>query len=156
MVTALNILYSKAAIARILGVAVSKIKGFQKWWRVCWVWVEGQRPRLFSLSIFKQHFVDHRKAQAREIYVSRVRGNSFRAVNPKKGSAYDIYALPEGIDCSCEDFSNQIIFLKKGCCKHGYALLKYLGFDSLADYVEQHQWVDSSHPPHENDDINTW
>ncbi len=149
MVTSLSLVYSKSAIARILGVAVSKIKRFEKWWRVCWVWVEGQRPRFFSLSVFKQHFVEHRKAQAREIYINRVRDNWFRAVNPKKGSAYDVYALREGIDCTCEDYSNQIKFLKKGCCKHGYALLKHLGFDSLADYIEHHRWVDTSHPPFE-------
>ena len=153
MVSALNILYSKSAIARILGVVVSKIKGFQKWWRVCWVWVEGQKPRFFSLSIFKQHFVEHRKAQAREIYVSQVKEGHHRAVNPKKGTAYDVYTLREGIDCTCEDYSNQINFFQKGCCKHGYAVLLHLNFDSLAEYVEHHRWADTSHPPHEEDDF---
>lgn len=151
MVTTLNLLYSKSAIARILGVAVSKIKGFQKWWRVCWVWVEGQRPRFFSLSVFKQHFVDHRKAQARSIYVAQVRDGYYRAVNPLKGTAYDCYSHQEGIDCGCEDYSNQIRFFKKGCCKHGYSVLNFLGFDSLAEYVEKHQWVDTSHPTHKDD-----
>lgn len=153
MVTSLNILYSKAAIARILNVAVSKIKGFQKWWRVCWVWIEGQRPRFFPLSIFKQHFVAHRQEQARKIYVAQVREEQYRAVNPQKGTAYDCYTYQEGIDCTCEDYSNQIKLFNKGCCKHGYAVLKYLGFDSLAEYMEKHQWLDTSHPPHEENDF---
>lgn len=153
MVSSLNLLYSKAAIARILGVAVSKIKGFQKWWRVCWVWIEGQRPRFFCLSIFKEHFVTHRQEQARKIYVAQVREGQYRAVNPQKGTAYNCYIYQEGIDCTCEDYSNQIKFFKKGCCKHGYAVLKYLGFDSLAEYIEKHRWTDTSHPPHEEDDF---
>ena len=35
-----NFVYSKAAAARMLGVPYGAIAGFQKWFKVCWVWVK--------------------------------------------------------------------------------------------------------------------
>lgn len=154
MISAKNFIYSKAAIARMENVSLRDVVRFEVWAKVVFVIIRGRRPRFYSKKAFKLHFVEHRKEQARELCTNRVKGNWFRAVNPRKGTAYDVYALQEGIDCTCEDYSNQIRFLKKGCCKHGYAVLMYhLGFSSLADYVEQQRWVDTSHPPFEEEYI---
>ena len=150
MINAMNLIYSKSALARIENIRVSQIKRLEVWATVVFVVIEGRRPRFYSKKVFKQNFVMRRQQEARAIYINRVKGNWFRAVNPKKGSAYDVYALQDGIDCTCEDYANQMRFLKKGCCKHGYAALLHLGFNTLADYVEHQRWVDTSHPPFEN------
>lgn len=153
MINAINILYSKAAIARIEGISPKDVVRFEVWAKVVFVIIRGRRPRFYSKKLFKQHFVTHRQQQARSLYTNRVKGNWFRAVNPKKGTAYDLYAMHDAIDCTCEDYSNQIKFLKKACCKHGYALLLHLGFETLADYIEHQRWADTSHPPFEEEYI---
>lgn len=145
MITAISLLYSKSALARIEDIKPSDIVRFEVWAKVVFVIIKGRRPRFYSKQLFKKHFVTRRQQEAREINTSRVKGNWFRAVNGKKGTAYSVYALQDGIDCTCEDYANQIRFLKKGCCKHGYAVLLHLGFSTLADYVEHQRWVDTSH-----------
>jgi hypothetical protein len=141
MINSSNFVFSKAAAARILGVPVHLILGFQIWWKVCWVWVKGKRPTFISLKAFKQHFVDWRKQQTRSLCVSQINQEQFRVVNPKKASAYSVWLFQDGLDCECEDFKNQVMILKKACCKHCYAVLQWLKFDSLADYIEHHRWA---------------
>jgi hypothetical protein len=154
MITATNLLYSKNAIARMENIPVSEVVRFEVWASVVFVIIRGRRPKFYSKRVFKRHFVEHRREQAKEICTNRVKNNWFRAINPRKGTAYDVYALRDGIDCTCEDFSNQIRFFETGCCKHGYAVLLYeLGFTTLADYVEQQRWVDTSHPPFEEEEL---
>lgn len=145
MVTQSNLIYSASAAARILGIPVGLIKGFVRWWKVCWVWVKGKRPTFISLPVFKQHFVEWRKAQSRSLLLARVNSEQFRVVNPRKGTAYSVWALSDGLDCECEDFKNQIFMLKKACCKHCYRVLLELGFSSLQDYlIAQPQTVKNS------------
>lgn len=146
MINATSLIYSKSAIARIEGISPKDVVRFEVWAKVVFVIVRGRRPRFYSKKLFKSHFVNRRREQAYSVEISRVKGNWYRAENLKKGTTYDVYALKDAIDCTCEDYSNQIRFLKKGCCKHGYAVLLHLGFSSLADYVEHQQWADTSHP----------
>jgi hypothetical protein len=149
MINSQNFVFSKAAAARILGVPVWAIVGFQKWWRVCWVWVKGKRPTFISLKAFKEHFVNWRKEQARcrrqplrgSLCVSRVKDNHYRVVNPKKNSVYSVWLFQDGLDCECEDYRNQVLILGKACCKHCYATLQWLRFDSLTEYIEHHRWA---------------
>lgn len=153
MITATSLIYSKSAIARMEGISPKDVVRLEVWAKVVFVIIKGRRPKFYSKKAFKSHFVRRRQQEARLLCTNRVKGNWFRAVNPRKGTAYDVYALRDGIDCTCEDYSNQIKFLKKGCCKHGYAVLLHLGFSSLADYVEQQLWADTSHPPFEEEYI---
>ncbi len=143
MINPRNFVYSKAAAARLLGVPVHLILGFQKWWRVCWVWVAGRRPTFISLKAFKQHFVDWRKQQARSLCVAQASSTWFRVVNPKKSTAYSVWAFADGLDCECSDYKNQVMILKKACCKHCYAVLQWLNFESLADYIEAHRFAET-------------
>lgn len=139
MINRNNFVFSKAAAARILGVPVNLIVGFQRWAKVCWVWVAGRRPTFMSFKAFKQHFVDWRKQQAKGLYVAPAGEQQFRIVNPKKGTAYSVWAWWDGLDCECEDYKNQISILRQGCCKHGYAVLTWLGFSTLKEYLESPQ-----------------
>jgi hypothetical protein len=141
MINSQNFVFSKAAAARILGVPLWAIAGFEKWWKVCWVWVKGRRPVFISLKAFKQHFVEWRKEQSQSLCVAKVTDSHYRVVNPKKNSVYSVWLFQDGLDCECEDFRNQVLILKKACCKHCYAVLTWLRFDSLTEYIEHHRWA---------------
>jgi hypothetical protein len=141
MVTAQNILYSVSAARRILGVAHNGAIQIQPFAYVIWVWANGQRPTFISKKVFKQHFVDRRKAQASALQVAQRLNvaNQFTVRNEAKDSVYVVQVLPTQLLCECEDFKNQQQFFGKAACKHVFATLNHLGFSSLADYIEANQ-----------------
>lgn len=136
MVTSLNLVYSAAAVRRILANSFPVVR-IEKWWKVCLVVFKGCRPRFVSRAAFLKHFVEWRKAQARALQVTRHVGFSyiFAVRNESKGSVYQVQTFLGGLNCQCEDFQNQAQFFGQACCKHGYAVLSYLGFDSLSGYI---------------------
>lgn len=137
MVTSSNILYSVAAVRRILGVSRSVKVEIREFFKVVWVWVKGQRPTFISKQIFKQHFAEWRKAQSRALTVTSWldKAHTFTVRNETRNTFYVVETRSNGVFCTCEDFNNQLEFLGKGCCKHGYAVLTHLGFGSLRDYM---------------------
>ena len=139
-----SFVYSKAAAARILGIKVyarreadlCEIARFEIWYKVCFVVVKGKRPTFISKKAFKQHFVDWRIQQSKWLCVAQVDREHFRVINPKNNNAYSIWLFEDGLDCECEDYKNQVmIFNGKACCKHGYAVLTWLGHNRLSDYL---------------------
>jgi len=160
MITAQNLVFSKAAAERILNAvlkgivkAVELIRRLANGaYQITYRTMFGRCSIFISRELFKKHFVERRKEEAKHLYASRVENNWYRVVNPKKGTSYNCYAYKDSIDCTCEDFFNQVNFLRKGCCKHGYALLKHLGFDYLSDYIEHHRWANNDHEPHPDPD----
>ena len=136
MINSKNFVYSKAAAARLLGVPVYAIARFEIWYKVCFVQVRGKRPTFIGKQAFRQHFVDWRVSQSRSLCVAQVDREHFRVVNPKKSSAYSVFGVEDGFDCECKDYENQVsIFNGRACCKHGYAVLTWLGYDRLSDYI---------------------
>jgi hypothetical protein len=144
MINSQNFVFSPSSAARILRVKTHLILGFQKWWKVCWIWVKGRRPIFMSLKVFREHFVSWRKEQSKSLCVSREGSQHFQVINSKKSTAYTVWTFQDGLDCECEDFKNQVIILGKACCKHCYSVLNYLGFDRLSDYIEHHRWLQTS------------
>lgn len=136
MVTSLSLVYSAAAVRRMIGDRFPVVR-VEKWWKVCLVVFKGCRPRFMSRQVFLKHFVEWRKAQARALQVTQRldASNQFTVRNESKNSVYIVQAMPSGLVCECEDYSNQIQFWGKGCCKHGYAVLAHLGFGSLQHYL---------------------
>lgn len=135
MVNESNILYSAAAVRRILGLSKSFSVKVREFANAVWVWVKGKRPTFMSKAVFKQHFVERRKQDSKSIRVQQRSSHLFVAFNPGKSTNYLLEARADGVFCTCDDFNNQLAFWSKGCCKHGYALLAYLGFMSLRDYL---------------------
>ena len=137
MVTQGNILYSAAAVRRMLGLSKSAQVTIREFFKVVWVWVKGQRPTFISKRLFKQHFAEWRKAQSRALQVTQRldRTNAYTVRNGSKGTTYPLETRPDGVFCTCDDFNNQLEFWGRGCCKHGYAVLAHLGFGSLRDYM---------------------
>ncbi len=139
MINATNFVYSKAAAARILGVKVWAIARFEIWYKVCFVVVKGQRPTFISKKAFREHFVEWRIQQGRSLCVAQVNREHYRVVNPKKSTAYSVFVYEDGFDCECEDYKNQVlIFNGRACCKHNYAVLTWLGYNRLSDYIAAH------------------
>jgi hypothetical protein len=141
MVSAFNILYSASAVRRMLGIAQSVSIRIQQFAFVIWVHVKGQRPTFISKMPFRVHFAEWRKAQGLGLVATQWvdQATRFTVRNESKGSAYVVDASPSSLNCTCEDYKNQIQFLGRGCCKHGYAVLNKLGFNSLAKYIEAYK-----------------
>ena len=136
MINSRNFVYSKAAVARILDIKVQAIARWEIWAYVCFVHVRGQRPTFMSKKAFREHFVDWRIEQSRFLCVAQVNREHYRVINPKKNTAYSVWAYEDGFDCECEDYKNQVmIFNGKACCKHAYGVLTWLGYNRLSDYV---------------------
>jgi len=134
MVTAFNILYSAAAVRRLLGLGAWVEVQIREFAWVIWVWVKGRRPTFIGKARFRQHFVDWRRRQGAALVVTQDL-DSFGVVNPGKETVYRVEARRDGVFCPCDDFNNQLEFFGRGCCKHGYAVLGFLGLSSLADYL---------------------
>ena len=137
MVTATNILYSVSAVRRLLGLGDRIAVKIREFGWVVWVWIQGKRPTFISKKAFKQHFVDKRRAAARGLVVTRnaYQSCSYSVRNEAKDSSYKVILGATAIACECDDYKNQTEFFGRGCCKHGYAVLHQIGFNSLKDYI---------------------
>ena len=140
MATRSTILYSAAAVRRLLGLPASVPVQIREFLKVIWVHVKGQRPTFISKTELKAHFVEHRKeaAQALEVTDWLRSPACYTVTNPQSGSKHQVTGHRDRLDCDCEDYRWQQQFFGRGCCKHGYAVLQYLGFESLRDYVATH------------------
>lgn len=140
MATRSTILYSAAAVKRLLGLPSSVPVQVKEFLNVVWVCARGQRPTFISKKALKVHFVERRKADARALEVTDWLRDPARytVTNPQSGSHYSVEGRSDRLDCECEDYHWQLRFLGRGCCKHGYAVLQYLGFASLSSYVLAH------------------
>jgi len=133
-----ELVFSRAAAARILGITVEQIKRVEVWVYVVLVVPHaghGLRPRFVSKQAFKVHFAEFRRQSALGLLVTSQRGHEFRVLNPKNNNQYKVRFTDKACTCECEDYKNQVKFLGRGCCKHAYRVLFHLGFKSLAEYV---------------------
>lgn len=137
MATRSTILYSAAAVRRILGLQQSVPVQLREFFKVVWVWVKGERPTFISKATLKAHFVEYRRAAAHTLEViDWLRSPArYTVTNPANGSQHLVEETSDGLECDCEDYHWQLHFFGKGCCKHGYAVLQYLGFESLQEYM---------------------
>jgi len=142
MVTGMSILYSAAAVRRILGLSSSAKVQIQIFDLVVWVWVKGKRPTFISKKLFKSHFATWRQEQAKGLKLGNSWQGNFQVLNPKTERQYIVEARSSGVFCTCEDFNNQLDFWGRGCCKHGYAVLNHLGFGSLGEFLTAQKVVD--------------
>lgn len=144
MIYSEDYIYNKSAVARMLNVAQNAVTRIEKWpvnshsnFSILFIIVKGRRPRFWKKLDFLCHFADWRRSQSKELVVDRLMPNVFAAINEKKKSKYVVTVKPDSINCTCEDYKNQIKFLPKaGVCKHGYAVLKKLGIDRLSEYIK--------------------
>lgn len=144
MIQSKDYIYSKSAVARMLNVASNLVTRVEKWpinsfdkCSVIFVMIKGRRPRFWKKFDFLFHFADWRRSQSKELVVDRLMPDVFVVINDKKKSKYVVKIQFDAVACTCEDYKNQVKFLPKaGVCKHGYAVLKKLGFSKFSDYIK--------------------
>ena len=148
MATRSTLLYSAAAVRRLLGLPASAPVQVREFLKVVWVHVRGQRPTFISKTDLKIHFVERRKEDACSLEVTDwLRDPAhYTVTNPQSGSRHEVAGHRDRLACDCEDYHWQQRFWGRGCCKHGYAVLQYLGFDSLRSYVAAHAAPTNSEP----------
>jgi hypothetical protein len=56
--------------------------------------------------------------------------NSYLVRNTKTNTEYTVLPLIENLECNCSDYRKSI------ACNHVFAVLKFLGFSSIAEYQE--------------------
>lgn len=154
MINPKNFIYSISSVARMLGIPVKMVKRVEKWANCVFVIVKGRRPRFWKKSSFTNHFVEWRKKSSEDLITTRLDLYSFQVKNPKNNNIHYLTAKSTTIECNCEDYSNQIKHIGKGCCKHGYACLNVLGFDRLSDYIKQYEWLGDSYQEIDYDEAN--
>jgi hypothetical protein len=90
-----------------------------------------------SVSWLKVAFVNLRRVSSENVTFQKVSDMSY-AVDGNNAIHFvhiDSEATT-GIDCTCPDYEVQVKEFGKGCCKHAYAVLRFLGFESLKDFVQ--------------------
>lgn len=89
-------------------------------------------------SAFYQDFTQSRQRRSQKLQVSTTEyGNVFMITNPENHNRYPTRTIATGVECRCRDYEKQqeLITGSRHCCKHGYAVLSYLGYSSLAEYL---------------------
>ena len=134
----MNLFFNLASVARIAEVPVDSIDRFEIWDRVILVIFKknrGLRPRFLSNMLFYSSFVEDRKSRSKSIQVTpnAFADRIYTARNESNDHTYTVIAA-ESIECQCADYRAQVAFVGRGCCKHGYAVLRSLGFSSLSEW----------------------
>ena len=123
--------YSLSAARRLFGQKVVKVEE-----RPCNVLItfnDGSQ-NLADKKLFKQHFAEYRRQLG--LKIDDVKPVNFYVYRVK--SKYLVSVFPDRVSCTCGDYATQQeIGIQRGCCKHGYAVLKTLGCTSLAEFIEK-------------------
>ena len=134
----MNLFFNLASVARIAEAPIALIDRFEVWDHAVAVVFKkgwGLRPKFLSKKKFYSSFVEDRKARSKSITVTQnlFADRIYTARNESNDHAYTVIAA-SSIECQCADYRAQLSFIGKGCCKHGYAVLNHLGFNSLSDW----------------------
>lgn len=142
MTTAQNLVYSKAAAARILNIDPPLlIKNLEIWQNIILVRICDRRAKFISKKDFCQHFADWRRVRGKNLEVTPYLYNKevFTVRNPYKDTHYRVAVRPQELVCNCDDWANQKELLGKACCKHCYSVLNHLNYSSLKEYIEKYK-----------------
>jgi len=134
----LSYIYSRSAAQRMFNAEVKSVQIYKNAIFVVFKEGQGMRPRFVPKSVFKEHFAEYRKQSASQIYVAYTAQGYFRAPSSNLQESYRIELYPEHLECSCSDWRTQEeLGISKPTCKHCYAVLDYIGCNSLEDYINR-------------------
>jgi len=124
-------IYSFSAARRLFGQKVVKIEECPC--NILITFNDGSQ-NLANKKLFKQHFAEYRRQLGLKIDdVKPVNSYTYRVKNK-----YLVAVFPDRVSCTCGDYATQQeLGIKRGCCKHGYAVLKTLGCTSLAEFIQK-------------------
>lgn len=144
------LIYTKESVARVLGVTVKAIGRTMVWAIGFWIWIKGRRPRLYKKSLFEAEFANFRRNSSKHYTVVQIgpyKGtpDAYRvtAQNDRNHSYQVTDTVTENgksrlMKCGCEDYVKMSQAFKAPVCKHGYAVLSYLGYTSLKEANKAH------------------
>ncbi len=137
MMTKEQMIYSRAATARILKVRPEQILKLEIWPKVVWVQVEGSKPKFISKKAFLEDFVNSRKARARNLRPKFLSPGIFLVPSETtEDKVYKVREKDKEFTCECQDWAAQkAAGIKNATCKHIYSVLYLLGFASLREYM---------------------
>ena len=125
-----NLVYSKAAAARILGVSVGRIVEIRVYDRAVWTLIKGRRPQFMSKRKFEKEFIDFRREAGKLLNVLGMSRSRFGTVwtVEGRGDCYQVELNGDRLNCNCEDFHQH-----EEVCKHGWAVLHSRECNTIAE-----------------------
>jgi hypothetical protein len=148
------LIYTKEAIARLLGVTVKSITRTMVWWSGFWILIKGRSPRLYKKSLFDKHFANFRKQAATNYTVSKTDSSTYKVtpIAQEPPAEYTksylvLSAAPKGLlryTCGCTDFKRLSEAFRAPACKHIYAVLATQGFGSLKEAIDSNKAIDTA------------
>jgi len=140
------LIYTKEAIARLLGVTTKSITRTMVWWSGFWILIKGRSPRLYKKSLFDKHFANFRKQAATNYTVVKTDSSTYKVTPIAEDPATEyrksyliLSVAPKGLlkyTCGCTDFKMLSEAFKAPACKHIYAVLATQGFGSLKEALD--------------------
>jgi hypothetical protein len=108
------------------------------WAHIIFIKFKNGQGRFIAKKDFWIEFHRSRKERAKDLVVNHY-GEDLYQVSSSKLEPYFV-SVGDDIQCECMDFANQVKSkFKHPMCKHGWALLNWLGFNSLSAYIQSNQ-----------------
>ena len=132
-------IYSKKAASTILN--RKDVVKVEIWGNCCFVKFSKGSPRFVSKKAFTGLFARNRQTSGAAIAeigaVDHVGGGLYTVISQSQNEVYHVELDTDHLTCNCMDYSVQFdcLKIKKATCKHGYAVLKTLGYGTLSDYI---------------------
>lgn len=136
-----QLLYTFAAAAQIIGIDINQIENLIPYELGCQVILKNKSwTVLIKKADFIVQFVNIRKARAKALIATQYidEKSHWTVWNETNNNRYHVTLTEEFVYCECPDWQHQheAFGHEKVCCKHGYAVLAQLGFNSLIDYLK--------------------
>ena len=110
-------------------------------WANC-IWVKLVKgSRFMSKKDFQKFFMTSRKQRAINLQVAHYGEELFQVSSQSRLEPY-LVSADEQPQCECEDYANQVKSkqLNHPLCKHAWAMISYLGFNTFSDYLKNEVW----------------
>jgi hypothetical protein len=136
-----RLLYTATATARILQITTDDIETLTAADDGCRVSLQGKAPTIdVPRTEYIRQFVADRQARSQTLTATQNIDNKtvWTVWNESNDNRYTVTVTRDFVHCDCPDWQNQqeAFAQVKVCCKHGYAVLRQLGFGTLKDYLK--------------------
>lgn len=127
-------IYSITAAIKILG--RKDICKLEIWAHVIFIKFMNGQGRFMAKKDFWIEFHRSRKERAKDLVVNHYGRDLYQVSSQSQVDPYFV-SVGDDIQCECMDFANQAKSkFKHPMCKHGWAVINYLGFNSLSAYIQ--------------------
>ena len=132
-------IYSITAAIKILG--RRDICKLEIWAKVIFIKFNNGQARFVAKKDFWIEFHRSRKERAKKLTVSYYGNDLYQVSSQSRLDPYFV-SLGDNIQCECADYAEQVkAKFRHPICKHGWALLNHLGFNSLSAYIQSNQEI---------------